>query len=121
VFLCKQLCIIAKRDTAFIQNVMLFHTKHVPKRAKTTLSFTKMRIQNRVKEIIEGKFGLRPTITKTKLRELQQAIGDDFTINRYNQIINNKGEVMDSRELMAFSNWLEEPIDKLTYIKEEQS
>lgn len=78
-----------------------------------------MKIQNRIKEVIERKFGLKPAITKAKLQALKKDIGEDFTIHRHNQIILNKGKELDASELMAYSKWLDEPIDKLTYIKEE--
>lgn len=77
-----------------------------------------MKVENRVKKVIERKFGLKPAITKEKLQELKRNIGDDFTIHRHNQIINNKGKEMDMSELMAYSNWLEVSIDELTYVTE---
>ena len=123
--LCKICCIIANRDKAFIQNVMLFHTKDVPKRIKRHTDsnrkgkkFPLMNIKNRVGEIIQAKWGLKPHITKEKLEELKSEIGEDFTINRHNQIINNKGDIMDARELMAYSKWLNESIENLTYVPE---
>lgn len=79
-----------------------------------------MKIHNRVKEVIEHKFGLKPAITKEKLQDLKKEIGEDFTIHRHNQIIFNKGKEMDASELMAYSKWLEEPIDNLTYVMEDQ-
>lgn len=80
-----------------------------------------MKIKNRVSEIIQAKWGLKPQITKGKLDELKNEIGEEFTINRHNQIINNKGDIMDARELMAYSNWLDEPIENLTYLTKELS
>lgn len=72
----------------------------MPKRVFRAFKNGKMKQRNRVKEIIEEKFGLKPEPTQAQLLKM------GMSAKRFGRIVNNSGTPMTKMEQFYFASWL---------------